>query len=293
MTFQIIHKTRYIYHEPVSLCYNLTRLLPRELPYQEVEKSGLTIVPPAIDSHEQLDFFGNRVVYFSIHQPHDVLTVTATSRVRLRSELRPADFSGDLPWRQVRDCLSESRDPEAIDALQFVLASPLAAPSSELAGYTATSFPENGGLLEGVADLMHRIHTDFEYVPGFTTITTPLDELFRHRQGVCQDFAHFAIGCLRSIGLAARYISGYIETLPPEGQPHLEGADASHAWFSVFVPGKGWVDFDPTNDKLPRDQHITVAWGRDYADVTPLKGIVFSSGSHELSVTVNVERITD
>jgi transglutaminase-like putative cysteine protease len=291
MSFQIVHKTRYIYHEPVSLCYNLTRLLPRELPYQEVEKSSLTIVPPAMDSREQRDFFGNRVVYFSIHQPHDVLTVTAASRVRLRPELRPADFSGDLPWHQVRDCLLASRGPEANEALQFVLASPLAAPTPELAAYAAASFPENGGLLEGVADLMHRIHADFEYVPGFTTITTPLDELFRHRRGVCQDFAHFAIGCLRSIGLAARYTSGYVETLPPEGQPHLEGADASHAWFSVFVPGNGWVDFDPTNDKLPRDQHITVAWGRDYADVTPLKGIVFSSGSHELSVTVDVERI--
>jgi transglutaminase-like putative cysteine protease len=293
MTFHITHKTRYIYHEPVSLCYNLTRLLPRALPYQEVERSSLAIVPPAIDSREQLDFFDNRVVYFSIHQPHDVLTVTAASRVRLRSELRMVDFSGDLPWRQARGRLTGSRDPEAIEAFQFILPSPLAAPTTELAGYAAASFPENGGLLEGVADLMHRIHADFEYVPGFTTITTPLDELFRQRRGVCQDFAHFAIGCLRSIGLAARYISGYIETLPPEDQPHLEGADASHAWFSVFVPGKGWVDFDPTNDTLPRDQHITVAWGRDYADVTPLKGIVFSSGNHELNVTVNVERIAD
>jgi transglutaminase-like putative cysteine protease len=293
MNFQIIHKTRYIYHEPVSLCYNMTRLLPRELPYQEVEKSSLTIVPPAIDSREHLDYFGNRVVYFSIQQPHDVLTVTAASHVGLRSEARSTDFSGDLLWRQARGRLLESRDPEAIEAFQFILASPLVAPSTELAGYAATSFPENGSLLEGVADLMHRIHGDFEYVPGFTTITTPLDELFRHRRGVCQDFAHFAIGCLRSIGLAARYTSGYIETLPPEDQPHLEGADASHAWFSVFVPGKGWVDFDPTNDKLPCDQHITVAWGRDYADVTPLKGIVFSSGSHELSVTVDVERIAD
>jgi transglutaminase-like putative cysteine protease len=293
MKYQIMHETRYIYHEPVSLCYNLSRLLPRELPCQEVEKSRLSIVPPTIDSREQLDFFGNRVVYFSIHQPHDVLTVTAASRVRLRPELRTADFSGDLHWHQARRYLSENRDPEAIEAFQFILASPLAPPSPELAAYAAASFPENGGLMEGVADLMHRIHSDFEYLPGFTTITTPLDELFRHRRGVCQDFAHFAIGCLRSIGLAARYISGYIETLPPEDQPHLEGADASHAWFSVFVPGKGWVDFDPTNDKLPRDQHITVAWGRDYADVTPLKGIVFSSGSHELSVTVDVERIAD
>jgi transglutaminase-like putative cysteine protease len=286
MTFRIVHETRYIYHEPVSLCYNLSRLLPRVLPYQEVEKSSLAVVPLAIDSREQLDFFGNRLVFFSIHQPHDVLTVTATSRVRLRPELRPTDFSGDLPWLQARARLLESRDPAAIEAIQFILASPLAAPSPE------ASFPEHGGLLEGVADLMHRIHADFEYVPGFTTVTTPLDDLFRHRRGVCQDFAHFAIGCLRSIGLAARYTSGYIETLPPGGRPHLEGADASHAWFSVFVPGKGWVDFDPTNDRLPRDQHITVAWGRDYADVSPLKGIVFSSGSHELRVTVDVKRVT-
>jgi transglutaminase-like putative cysteine protease len=292
MSFRIVHQTRYIYQKPVSLCYNLTRLLPRELPYQRVEQSGLEIKPAAGDSREHRDFFGNRLVYFALNQPHEVLSVTATSRVKLFSERRPAASAGDLPWRQARGRLPEGRGPETIDALQFALASPLVAPAPALADYAAVSFPQNGGLLEGVADLTQRIHADFEYLPGFTTVTTPLDDLFRHRRGVCQDFAHCAIGCLRSLGLAARYVSGYIETLPPAGHARLQGADASHAWFAVFVPGTGWVDFDPTNNHMPRDHHITVAWGRDYADVTPLKGVVFSSGSHELSVMVDVERVT-
>jgi transglutaminase-like putative cysteine protease len=292
MNYRIVHQTRYLYHEPVSRCYNVARLLPRILPFQAVEASELTIIPGETDSREQSDFFGNRVNYFSIHRLHDALTVTATSHVHVRPEKRSGERHEDLSWHHVRDRMLTDRDPATLEARQFLMASPLIQPALEISAYAAQSFPVNGGLLDGVFDLMHRIHAEFEYVPGFTTITTPMDELFRYRRGVCQDFAHFAIGCLRVMGFAARYVSGYIETLPAEGKSHLRGADASHAWFAVYIPGTGWVDFDPTNDNTPRDQHITVAWGRDYSDVTPLKGIIFSSGSHELSVAVDVERMS-
>ena len=293
MSYRIVHLTRYLYHEPVSRCYNVARLLPRNLPYQVVETSELNIIPGKTDSREQNDYFGNRVNYFSIQHLHDSLTVTATSRVHLQPDKRVGDRNGDLSWRLVRDRMLTDREPDTLDARQFLVASPLVQSNPEVSNYAAQSFPDSGGLLEGVSDLMHRIHNDFEYVPGFTTVTTPLGELFRYRRGVCQDFAHFAIGCMRDMGLAARYVSGYIETLPAEGVPRLRGADASHAWFAVFLPGAGWVDFDPTNDSMPFDQHITVAWGRDYSDVTPLKGIIFSSGSHELNVAVDVERLPE
>jgi transglutaminase-like putative cysteine protease len=161
----------------------------------------------------------------------------------------------------------------------------------ELQSYAERSFAEGRPIVEAVYDLMERIHRDFTYDPHFTTLATPLSEVLKHRRGVCQDFAHLAIGCLRTQGLAAKYISGYIETLPPPGQEKLIGADASHAWFSVFVPDTGWLDFDPTNNQMPMDQHITLAWGRDYSDVTPLKGVIFGGGKHDLKVQVHVENL--
>ena len=160
----------------------------------------------------------------------------------------------------------------------------------ELHDYAEKSFAKGRPLLEAVEDLTTRLYTDFTYDPGFTTIATPLADVVKHRRGVCQDFAHLGIACLRALGLAARYVSGYIETDPPPDQEPLEGADASHAWFSVYLPQFGWIDFDPTNNQIPADRHITVAWGRDYADVTPLKGVVFGSGTHELSVSVDCKR---
>jgi len=178
-----------------------------------------------------------------------------------------------------------------LDAKQYVLDSPMVTTTQELADYARASFLPGRPLVDVVSDLMQRIYTDFTYDPAFTTIATPLSTVLAHRRGVCQDFAHLAIGCLRSFGLSARYISGYVETLPEPGKPRLIGADASHAWFAVYLPGVGWLDFDPTNNKLPYDQHITLAWGRDYADVTPLKGIAFGGGQHTLSVSVDVLRL--
>ncbi|HQT25374.1 MAG TPA: transglutaminase family protein, partial [Burkholderiales bacterium] len=196
------------------------------------------------------------------------------------------DFARGTDWESVR--LSQLDVP---DALQYALDSPFVMTSSELMAYAGPSFTPGRPLLEAVQDLMQRIHADFTYDPGFTTLATPLSEVLAHRRGVCQDFAHLAIGCLRSRGLAARYVSGYIETLPFPGKEKLVGADASHAWFSVYMPELGWMDFDPTNNQIPADRHIVVAWGRDYGDVTPLKGVIFGGGDHELAVSVEVRNM--
>ena len=200
------------------------------------------------------------------------------------------DFAEHLAWEEVRQRIQTDMDPEVLELRQYILDSPMIPTMPELRTYAEKSFPKNRSLLEAVEELTTRLYTDFTYDPNFTTIATPLADVIQHRRGVCQDFAHLGIGCLRTLGLAARYVSGYIETDPPPDQEPLEGADASHAWFSVYLPQLGWVDFDPTNNQIPADQHITIAWGRDYSDVTPLKGVVFGSGTHELSVSVDVGR---
>jgi transglutaminase-like putative cysteine protease len=288
MRYRVTHRTEYRYSEPVDSGHNEARLLPRPLDRQQVLASSLAVDPPASDQRERLDYFGNRVVAFSLDRPHRSLTVTSTSEVLVEPRVDGLDLFAGESWEQVRGALRETTDPEGLMARDLSLASPLVPLGSELAGYAAPSFTAGRPLLDAVHDLMMRIHRDFRYDPEFTTLSTPLAEVLAHRRGVCQDFAHLAIGCLRTQGLAARYVSGYIETLPPPGKPRLVGADASHAWFSVFVPDCGWVDFDPTNNQLPESRHITVAWGRDYADVTPLKGVIFGGGQMRLSVAVDV-----
>jgi transglutaminase-like putative cysteine protease len=228
------------------------------------------------------------VASFSIDQPHQSLTVTATSEVTVEPRSGRLDLFDGESWETSRGILMQSSDAESLMARDFVLDSPLVVAQPGLADYAADSFVHGRSLLQSVHDLMERIHRDFRYDPEFTTLSTPLTQVLEHRRGVCQDFAHLAIGCIRSQGLAARYVSGYIETVPPPGRQRLVGADASHAWFSVFVPGAGWVDFDPTNNQVPETQHITIAWGRDYSDVTPLKGIIFGGGNMTMKVAVDV-----
>ena len=198
----------------------------------------------------------------------------------------------DLAWDEVRTRLATPRAAELREIRHYVLDSPMATASRELASYAEPSFPAGRPLLEAVHDLMERVHREFTYDPGFTTISTPLSAVLANRRGVCQDFAHLTIACLRSLGLAARYVSGYLETLPLPGQEKLQGADDSHAWFSVFLPDAGWMDFDPTNNQIPQYQHITTAWGRDFGDVTPLKGVIYGGDpGHRLQVAVDVERL--
>lgn len=292
MIYRVTHSTQYLYSSPVGLCRNEACLLPRETLRQKCLTSQLKIEPDPSDLRERRDFFGNRVTHFAIQHPHKALQVTAVSEV----SITPADpnlFSaGNLfSWETVSQQLAAERNQPTFDALPYLHDSPFIKDFPQLAEYARPSFPSGRPLADAVFDLMQRIYHDFTYDPGFTTIATPLSEVMATRRGVCQDFAHLGIGCLRAIGLAARYVSGYIETLPPPGTERLVGADASHAWFSVYAADAGWLDFDPTNNQVPAEQHITVAWGRDFSDVSPLRGIALGGGKHKMIVSVDVARI--
>lgn len=285
--YTITHRTSYIYSAAVALCHNEARLLPRDTPWQICEDCQLEIIPRPAVQKERRDLFGNRVVYFAVQDIHSRLDVKAISEVI--TQPRPFnEASPSPPWDEVAQILRYPSDPETIDCRQLALASPFVHLGADLREYAHGSFAPGRPLLEAVADLNQRIHSEFTYDPNYTTVATPLHEVLGSRRGVCQDYAHLAIGCLRSLGLAARYISGYLETLPPPGQPRLIGADASHAWLAVYVPGTGWAEFDPTNDCMPGEKHIILAWGRDYGDVAPLKGVMSGGGSHKLEVSVDV-----
>ena len=288
MTYKLVHKTIYEYAEPVTVSHHAARVEPRLLPHQQVENFSLHIGPTPAVSKPRVDFFGNQVCGFSIQEIHQRLEITATSRVTVAATTPPAPaLSPD--WESVVKLFSDPVSPEVVVPYQFVFDSPLLAASLELADYARESFAAQTPLLMAVSDFNRRIFSDFKYDPTATTVATPLAEVLAKRRGVCQDFAHLAIAGLRSLGLPARYVSGYLRTRPPAGQPRLVGADASHAWFAVFCPGAGWVDFDPTNNLMPAEEHITVAFGRDYADVSPVSGVITGGGAHEVKVSVDVE----
>ena len=291
MHYRISHTTSYLYTDLVGHSYNEARLLPRRCPQQNLLSARLEISPDESDFRVREDFFGNQVAYFSITEPHREFSVSAISEVKIVNPAPQLNLPPNTSWEAVRDMLMQDHRNDVLDARQFTLDSPYILKSPDLAAYAQPAFTPGRPLLDAVRELMQHIHRDFVFDPQFTSVATPLQTVLEHRRGVCQDFAHLAIGCIRSHGLAARYVSGYIETLPPPGMEKLVGADASHAWFSVFLPEAGWMDFDPTNNQVPNDQHITLAWGRDYGDVTPLKGVVFGGLSHELQVSVEVERL--
>lgn len=293
MKFRIVHTTRYEYSQPVTLCHNEAHLRPRRSPGQRCAESLLQMEPRPVRQAERLDYFGNPCTLFSIQESHQVLQVIATSTVE-RAAPVISDGTGSPPWDTVTARLQAQVSDDLLAARHLVLPSPFVPLLPQLAEYAAESFPAQRPLFEAVRDLSTRIHRDFVYDSGFTTIATPLTEVFAERRGVCQDFAHLAISCLRSLGLPARYVSGYIETVPPPGQTQPQrGADASHAWFSVYDPEHGWTDFDPTNDQLVGERHVVTAWGRDYSDVAPLKGIIFGGGTHTVEVAVDMQRIEE
>jgi transglutaminase-like putative cysteine protease len=290
--FRVIHRTRYAYAQPVEQCHNEAHLRPRTTPLQRCLASRLTIDPVPSVLHDRIDYFGNPVSYFASQLPERELTVVSTSEVEVATlDLEDGRVPASPPWEEVRDLLGPGQRSAPLDAREMTIGSPMVPGSAALAEFALPSFPAGRPLLEAVADLSRRIHRDFTYDQEFSTIATPIGEVLERRRGVCQDFAHVAIGCVRSLGLPARYVSGYIETVRDPGQPRLVGADASHAWFSTWAPGTGWFDFDPTNDQIPPRQHITTAWGRDYSDVTPLKGVLFGGGEHTLEVAVDVARL--
>ena len=287
MRYNITHITRYEYIDAATLSYNLVRLRPRDHGMQKCRLHDLQIAPTPAVNTGRLDYFGNYAVWFSLQEPHTELTVTARSEVQVDLVLQPDTAQGP-PWEQVRQTLLTAANPQTLSARQFCFDSPYIFRNKELADYAGASFPAGQPLLQCVLDLTQRIHREFEFVPGSTTVGTPVLDVLHNRRGVCQDFAHLQIACLRSLGLAARYVSGYLATTPPPGQPRLVGADASHAWLSVYEPDFGWIDFDPTNGIMPSDSHITVAWARDYDDLAPVKGIMVGGQRQRLKVSVDV-----
>ncbi|MEO8524057.1 MAG: transglutaminase family protein [Caldimonas sp.] len=285
--YTVEHETRYAYRVPVSQSWQLAHLTPRELPWQHVLSHELRIEPATDERREERDDFGNGVTHFAVYGPHPLLRVRMLSRVEV-SERPDVGRVKNLPWEEVRE--SVRRDPAQDDLAAARLSEPSAlVPWSEAArAYAAPSFAAGRDWLEAVTDLMRRIHADFEFDAEATTVTTQVDEVLELRGGVCQDFAHVMLACLRGRGLPARYVSGYLLTDPPPGRERLLGADASHAWVAAYSPHHGWVEFDPTNDTLADRRYITLAWGADFADVVPLRGVILGGRGQSMEVEVSV-----
>ena len=290
MNYSITHRTLYEYAAPVTVSHHVARLEPRVTNVQGCDKFSLTVFPEPALRKERTDYFGNRLCFFAIQEMHNKLEIVTHSRVSVTAANTPAP-ENFTAWEQVAELFRDPVSPEVVDSYQFVFDSPHVRASMEFADYAAESFGKGVPLLAGAADLTRRIFEDFKFDPRATTVATPLEEVWEKRRGVCQDFAHLGIACLRSLGLPARYVSGYLRTRPPEGKPRLVGADASHAWFRIFCPGTGWVDFDPTNNVRPAEEHIIVAYGRDFGDVSPVAGILTGGGEHDVKVSVDVEEI--
>jgi transglutaminase-like putative cysteine protease len=291
MIYRVRHQTTYSYEDAVSVSHHLVRLTPRDIPGQLCHESNISVLPAPAVTSTQDDYFGNVQTFFTLQEPHNSLIVEASSEVEVFALKRP-DFSHSAPWGTVVESLISDNSDEGLDAYQYVFGSQRVGASREIAGYAREAFPAGRPLLEAVVELMRIIHRDFQFDSKATEVTTPVQAFFEKRRGVCQDFAHLQIACMRSLGLPCRYVSGYLRTLPPSGKPRLVGADASHAWCSAWCPGAGWVDFDPTNNCIPTDGHITVAWGRDYSDVSPIHGVLLGGAKHTLNVGVDVAPIT-
>lgn len=268
MKLSVVHETHYRYSSPVPLSHQLLHLTPRNLPWQSCEAHRLAVEPKPAELEERDDYFGNRTARVLLATPHDGLLVRAESEVTV------------LPRAQA--------SPLELAPAEFAYESPYVETWRELADYAAKSFPAGRPPLEAALDLMRRIHKDFRFDRTATSVSTPLRQVMKQKSGVCQDFAHLMIGCARAVGLPARYVSGYILTKPPPGRPRLVGTDASHAWVSIHVKERGWVDLDPTNDVVVDDEHVTLAWGRDFGDVTPMRGVILGGGEQLLEVRVTV-----
>jgi transglutaminase-like putative cysteine protease len=293
MIYRIVHRTTYRYKFPVSLGNHVACLKPRGLQHQTLLRNALSIQPSPATLTERLDYFGNTLCFFTVQEPHRELVVETSSEVITDGAAAPRAKGpeANLAWEDVAKFLAGERSPAAMEACQFSFESPRIHARPEFATYALQSFTPGRPIVEALLDLTTRIHVDFRFDAKSTNVRTPTEEVFKKRRGVCQDFAHVQIACLRSINLAARYVSGYLRTYPPPGKPRLIGADASHAWVSAYCPGIGWIDLDPTNNVVPSDGHVTLAWGRDYGDVSPLRGLILGGGAHTLKVGVDMEPV--
>jgi transglutaminase-like putative cysteine protease len=290
MIYRIQHLTVYKYKHPVSFGNHEVCLTPRPGQYRHCLSHELMITPPPASQSERIDYFGNRIRLFTIQEPHQELKVDARSTVTIEGEevVWPA---ASPTWEEVASSIPRDLNPEVVEAYQFVFDSPRIRTSREFAAYASSSFPPSRPLTEALLDLTARIYKDFRFDSKATNVRTPPEEVLRKRRGVCQDFAHLQIACLRSLQLPARYVSGYLRTYPPPGRPRLVGADASHAWVSVYCPGAGWLDVDPTNNVVPSQSHVTLAWGRDYGDVSPVRGVILGGKDHTVEVAVDLEPV--
>ncbi len=290
MKYKITHTTKYNYDAPVPVCHNVVYLTPRNTNVQNCSRHRLTVHPNPATQSKRTDYFGNLVSAFSVASTHKLLQITATSSVAVESRDLPEE-SRTAAWEVVRDSLACDHSREGFATYQFAFSSPHVPIHTELTDYARESFTPGRPVLEALRALNERLHADVKYDPKATTVSTPIIEVFQLRRGVCQDMAHLMLGCLRGLGLAARYISGYVRTYPAGDKPRLVGGDASHAWISVFCGNAGWIDVDPTNASFPQTDHITVAWGRDFSDVCPVAGMFVGGGNHQLEVSVDVAAI--
>lgn len=288
MRYRIRHETTYRYDDPVALNHNAARLVPRTSDYQACVSSRVTVTPEPAVRHRFVDYFGNEVLTFSIQHPHDSLVIVTESEVRIERR-GPIDAAASPPWESL---LGRDGMPNEVVELQFE--SPLVPRAPELHALALPHFTPGRPVLEAALALNHEIFATFTYDPEATTIATPVLEVLAHRHGVCQDFSQVLLGALRSVGLSARYVSGYLETTPPPGRERLVGADASHAWVQLYCGAElGFVDLDPTNDCIPDDRHVKVAYGRDFSDVSPVKGLILGGGRTHVHVGVDVERLSE
>jgi transglutaminase-like putative cysteine protease len=285
--FVVRHRTTYEYSQDVSISHHLLHLLPRDSRNQKCQRSSLIVEPAPAISKSDRDYFGNHITYLTVEEPHGKLVIFATSTVEV-APLPLPEPAATPPWDGIHRALAGASDQQSLDAFQFAFDSPHTASGNGAYDYAKASFAPGRPVLEAALDLTGRIYRDFKYEGGVTDIWTPVDKVLKQRRGVCQDFAHLQLSCFRSLGLPARYVSGYLLTKPPEGKEKLVGSDASHAWVAVWCPGHGWVDLDPTNNLIPGEEHITVAWGRVFGVVSPITGLVVGGGEHKVVVSVDV-----
>lgn len=288
MIYDVSHRTTYRYSIPVSFSHHMLHLTPRACDHQVCHRTALTITPTPTRHVTALDYFDNPVTYITLQDQHEELLLHTRSVIEVLPSIPPNPHATP-PWDRVYAQLSKDFSEDGLDALQYCFETTKTRFSAEIEDYARQSFPSGRNVLAGALDLTHRIFSDFTFDPTATTVSTPVAEVFAKRRGVCQDFAHLELACLRALQLPARYVSGYLLTRPPEGQAErLVGADASHAWLAIFCPGHGWVDLDPTNNVIVSVEHITIAWGRDYDDVSPINGAIFGGGAHTVRVAVDV-----
>jgi transglutaminase-like putative cysteine protease len=285
--YEVSHRTTYRYSIPVSFSHHLLHLSPRPCPHQTCCRTALVVLPTPTRHAQAIDYFGNPVSYITLQHQHNELILHARSVIEVRPEAS-ADTRRSAPWDQIYPQLFHDTSDEGLDALQYVFETPKTRATEAIRSYALACFPPGRPVLEGVLELTSRIRQDFRYDPAATTVSTPVEEVFAARRGVCQDFAHLQLACLRALRLPARYVSGYLLTRPAAGKEKLIGADASHAWLSVWAPGQGWVDVDPTNNVVVSVEHVTAAWGRDYGDVSPVSGSILGGGKHTVQVAVDV-----